>query len=63
MSDCGWVRNGGKCILEQELKEDITHILEVIEHNKDVIKVTSDEELAIYSLQEKMQEIEGDSDE
>lgn len=41
-----------------ELKEDITHILEMIEHNKDIIKVTSDEELAIYSLQEKMQEIE-----
>ena len=41
-----------------ELKEDISYILEMIEHNKDVIKVTSDEELAIYSLQEKMEKIE-----
>lgn len=45
-----------------ELMEDIPHILEMIEHNKDVIKVTSDEELAIYSLQNKMQEIEQGSD-
>ena len=41
-----------------ELMEDIPHILEMIEHNKDVIKVTSDEELAIYSLQNKMRELE-----
>ena len=46
-----------------ELMEDIPHILEIIEHNKDVIKVTSDEELAIYSLQNKMQELEQDKDE
>lgn len=41
-----------------ELREDISHVLDMIEYNKDVIKVTSDEELAIYSLQDKMQEIE-----
>lgn len=46
-----------------ELMEDIPHILEIIEHNKDVIKVTSDEELAIYSLQNKMQELEQGKDE
>ena len=45
-----------------ELKEDISYILEAIEHNKDVIKVTSDEELAIYSLQEKMQELGWDNE-
>lgn len=45
-----------------ELMEDIPHILEMVEHNKDVIKVTSDEELAIYSLQNKMQELEGNND-
>lgn len=43
----------------KELIEDISYILEMIEHNKDVIKITSDEELAIYDLQNKMQEIEG----
>lgn len=46
-----------------ELMEDIPHILEMVEHNKDVIKVTSDEELAIYSLQNKMQEIKSGNNE
>lgn len=58
MSDCGWFRNGGKCILEQEklqLKEWLEEMIDYEEYDKverDIFK----------KVLSKIQEIEGGSD-
>ena len=64
MNNCGWVRNGGKCILEQEnqqLKDNWNKLKEWLEENKRICQA-HDNHIAINFIAlvlDKIQEIEG----
>ena len=55
MSDCGWVKNGGKCILEQE-KQQLKEWLEEMIDYEEYDKIERDTFKKVLS---KIQEIEG----
>jgi len=51
MKECGWVRNGGTCLLEQEnnqLKEDIKNLIKIISKNCDELEATEEEFESLY---------------
>lgn len=55
MNNCGWVKNGGKCVLEQE-KQQLKAWLEEIIDYEEYDKVERD---TFKKVLEKLQEIEG----
>ena len=62
MNNCGWVRNGGKCILEQEnkeLKDNRNKLKAWLEEMIDYEEYDKVERDTFKKVLEKLQEIEG----
>lgn len=61
MDNCGWVKNGGKCILEQENKELKDNWNKLKEWLEEESKLKGTETAYLYygRVKDKMQEIEG----